>query len=237
MDKPEANLVLLPGLHGNGELYTDFMNALPPTFLSKALVFPNEVGLSYEHLLRVVQFSVEASRPFVLIAESFSTPLAIKFAATIPPNLKGLVLCAGFATSPVRGVTRILGRYLAPVLPFMPAGVAGAIMVSGSHAPHSILGRLRSAIDSVRPAVLVDRVRCVLARDVLDDLRRISVPVLYMQAAHDRLVNPVCLEEMRRVNPEIEVAVLNGAHVLLQLMPRQAAGVVADFVRRLRMME
>jgi pimeloyl-[acyl-carrier protein] methyl ester esterase len=233
MDEPEATLVLLPGMHGNGELYKDFMAALPPTFLSKALIYPNNVRLSYADLLRLLQFSVEDSQPFVLVAESFSTPLAIKFAATNPPNLKGLVLCAGFATSPLRGVVRILGCYLAPALPLMPAGVAGAIMVSGSHAPESVLGRLRSAINSLRPAVLVDRAHSVLACDVLDDLRRVNVPVLYMQAAHDRLVNPVCLEEMRRVKPDIEVVVLNGAHVLLQLMPRQSAEVVAGFVRRL----
>jgi hypothetical protein len=32
----------------------------------------------------------------------------------------------------------------------------------------------------------------------------------------------------------MEVAVLNGAHVLLQLMPRQSAEVVVRFARRLR---
>ena len=106
-------------------------------------------------------------------------------------------------------------------------------MVSGSHAPHSILGRLRSAINSVPPAVLVDRVRLVLACDVLDNFHSINVPVLYMQAAHDRLVNPVCLEEMCHVKPEMEVVVLNGAHILLQLMPRQSAEIVASFARRL----
>jgi pimeloyl-[acyl-carrier protein] methyl ester esterase len=233
MNEPEANLVLLPGLHGNGDLYKDFVAALPQTFLSKALIYPNDVSLSYADLLRLVQFSVEDSQPFVLVAESFSTPLAIQFAAMNPPNLKGLILCAGFATSPLRGTMGILGRYLTPALPLLPAGVAGAVMVSGSHPPESILSRLRSAIDSVRPAVLVDRARSALACDVLDELSRIEVPVLYMQAAHDRLVNPACLEEMRRAKPDMEVEVLNGAHILLQLMPQESARVVARFVRRL----
>jgi hypothetical protein len=38
---------------------------------------------------------------------------------------------------------------------------------------------------------------------------------------------------MRRVKPEIEVVVLNGAHILLQLMPRQSAEIVARFARQL----
>jgi len=220
-------------MHGSSELFADFISALPTSFETRVISYPNDILLSNSELLDHIRSVVLTSEPFVMFAESFSTPLSIQFAAANPPNLKGLVLCAGFATSPVRGATRILGRYLAPVLPFMPAGISGAIMVSGSHAPHSILGRLRSAINSVRPAVFVDRIHSILACDVLDDLRRVNVPVLYMQAAHDRLVNPVCLEEMRRVKPEMEVVVLKGGHILLQLMPRQSAEVVAGFARRL----
>jgi pimeloyl-ACP methyl ester carboxylesterase len=227
------NLVLLPGMHGSSELFVDFASALPPSFNTRVLSYPNDLRLSNPELLDLIRAFVPASEPFILLAESFSTPLSIQFAAANPPNLKGLILCAGFATSPLRGVTRVLGRYLAPLLPFMPAGLAGAIMVSGSHAPDSILGRLRSAINSVRPGVLVNRAHSALTCDVLDDLRRLNVHVLYLQAAHDRLVNPVCLEEMLRVKPDIEVALLNGAHILLQLMPRQSAEVVTSFVRRL----
>ncbi len=220
-------------MHGSSELFTEFISALPSAIETRALGYPNDIRLSNPQLLDLIGSFVPASEPFVILAESFSTPLSIQFAAASPPNLKGLILCAGFATSPLRATTRLFGHYLASILPFIPTGVAGAIMVSGSHPPHSILGRLSTAINSVRPTVLVDRVRSVLACNVLDDLRRIKVPILYMQAAHDLLVNPVCLEEMRRVKPEIEVVVLNGAHILLQLMPRQSAEVVAGFVRRL----
>src|ERR1700756_6048956 len=94
---PKFKLVLLPGMYGTGELFKDFMSALPADFWSTALCYPNDVCLSYSDLLRLVQFSVEGSEPYVIVAESFSTPLAIQFAATNPPSLKGLVLSAGFA--------------------------------------------------------------------------------------------------------------------------------------------
>jgi hypothetical protein len=58
-------------------------------------------------------FICEDSEPFVLLAESFSTPVAIRVAAENPTNLKGLILCAGFATSPVSGLPRMLGWLLA----------------------------------------------------------------------------------------------------------------------------
>jgi pimeloyl-ACP methyl ester carboxylesterase len=218
-------------MHGTGELFSDFLSAIQAE--TRILSYPNNIRLSKAELIDLIRSFVPESDPFVIVAESFSTPLAIQFVAANPPNLKGLVLCAGFATSPVRGVLRLLGRRLAPLLPFVPAGVAGAIMVSGRHASQSTLGRLRAAINSVSPAVFVDRVHFVLACNVLEELRRIEVPVLYMQATHDRLVNPVCLEEMRQAKPEMEVVVLDGPHVLLQLMPQQSAEVVTGFVRRL----
>ncbi len=79
----------------------------------------------------------------------------------------------------------------------------------------------------------MDRVRAVVACNALDDLGSVNVPVLYLQARYDRLVNPACLAEMRQVKPEIEVSVLDSSHMLLQQVPSEAAQIVADFVRRL----
>lgn len=79
----------------------------------------------------------------------------------------------------------------------------------------------------------MDRVRTVVACNALEELREVKAPILYMQARHDRLVNAVCLEEIRRAKPEVEVVVLDGTHVLLQQMPRETAEIVAEFVRRL----
>jgi pimeloyl-ACP methyl ester carboxylesterase len=134
----------------------------------------------------------------------------------------------------VRGVLRFLTPFLAPLLSYLPVNEFGArIMLHGSVAPEPLQARVRAAIASVKPRVLMDRVRGVVACNALNDLRRVEVPVLSMQARYDRLVNAVCLEEMRQVKPEIEVVVLDGSHMLLQQMPRQTAEIVVDFVRRL----
>ena len=177
---------------------------------------------------------VPVSEPYVIVAESFSTPLAIQFAGKNPPNLEGLVLSAGFATSPVRGALQWLSPIMAPLLAHFPVcGIGAKIMVPGSMDPGSALARMRAAIAAVEPEIMMDRVRSVVECNALEELRKIKVPVLYLQATRDFLVNPVCLEEMRRVKPEIEVVVMDGPHVILQLMPRQAAEIIAGFVRRL----
>jgi pimeloyl-ACP methyl ester carboxylesterase len=233
MEPSGIKLVLLPGMYGSGELFVDFVEALPTAFSVQVVGYPNDISLSYVELLELVRTSVP-DEPYLIVAESFSTPLAMQYAGTNPPNMKGLVLSAGFATSPVRGVLRFLTPFLAPLLSHLPVNEFGArLMLFGSTAPEPLQARVRAAIASVKPKVLMDRARAVVAWNVLEGLRAIRVPILYMQARYDRVVNAVCLEEMRRAKPEIEVVILDGSHMLLQQMPRQTAEIVANFVRRL----
>lgn len=233
MNATATKLVLLPGMHGTGELFADFVRALPAGFAAQVVEYPNDISLSYAELLELVRALIPAE-PYVIVAESFSTPLAIQFAATNPPNLKGVVLCAGFATSPVRRLLRWLAPYLAPVLAYFPVNEFGArLMLFGSTAPEDLNERIRTAIASGRPKVLMDRVKAVVACNVLGELREIKLPMLFMQAKHDGLVNAICLKEILAVKPGIEVVVLDGSHMLLQQMPRRTAEIVADFVRRL----
>lgn len=228
-----TKIVLLPGMYGTGELFADFAAALPVTFASQVVAYPNDVYLSYAELLDLIRASVPVSEPYVIVAESFSTTLAIQFAATGPPNLKGMVLSAGFVTSPIRGLMRSICLFLTPIMPDLPVPeFAGGFMLFGS-APSSLQARVRDAVASAKPEVLMERARAALTCNALEELSKVRVPMLYLQAGHDRLVSSVCLEDIRRVKPEIEAVVLEGPHLLLQVMPRQAAEIVVDFVRRL----
>ena len=100
-------LVLLPGMDGTGELFSGFIAALPGTFEVVTVRYPTERYLPYSELENFVRAACPIFGPFMLVAESFSTPLAIQYAATSPANLAGIVLCTGFATSPVRGVAAV----------------------------------------------------------------------------------------------------------------------------------
>jgi pimeloyl-ACP methyl ester carboxylesterase len=101
----------------------------------------------------------------------------------------------------------------------------------GRDAPSELVTTAREVLSSVTPAVLSARLREVLACDVRGDLRKIDVPMLYLQARQDRLVSPRCLEELRTIRPEIRAVVLDGPHFLLQR--ERSAGIVAEFVTSL----
>jgi pimeloyl-ACP methyl ester carboxylesterase len=228
-------LVLLPGMDGTGKLFTEFVAALPETFETVTVRYPTDRPLSYSELANIVRAVCPVSELFMLVAESFSTPLAIQYAATHPANLAGVVLCAGFATSPVRGWRRFLGSLLAPLVFRVPlSNLAAKLWLVGPDAPTSLLTAVRGAISSVQPKVLEARLRAVLHCEVRADLNQIAVPILYLQAKQDRLVSAACLEELRRIKPQMAVAELEGPHLLLQRQPQIAAEAVVKFARSCR---
>jgi pimeloyl-ACP methyl ester carboxylesterase len=227
-------LVLLPGMDGTGELFSEFAAALPGGFGLATARYPTEQCLSYCELEGFVRAACPTSGPFVLLAESYSTPLAIKYAASNPDNLVGLVLCAGFATSPVRGWRRLLGWLLAPLMFRIPLpSLAAKLWLIGPEAPSSLLRSVRSAVSSVKPMVLTARLQGVLGCEARPEMGQVTVPVLYLQAKQDRLVSPSCLDELRQIKPQMAVAALEGPHLLLQREPHKAAEAVVQFVRSL----
>lgn len=227
-------LVLLPGMDGTGDLFVPFIEALPDSFETDAVSFPTDSSRSYPELAKIVLAVLPKSEPFVLVAESFSTPLALMCAASSPPNLKGLVICAGFAMGPVPGLKRFVLRLLAPLL-FrlgLPAWLAKRQLL-GSDALPALLAMVMRTISSVQPTVLSARLRSILDCDARTKLAVIKVPILYLLATKDRLVPARCAEVMREIKPEMKIVAINGPHLLFQREPRLSMEAIVKFVRQL----
>lgn len=224
-------LVLLPGLDGTGDLFNGFIREMPCGLEVRAIRYPNDAALSYAELMPLIARAVAGVDSYVLLAESFSTPLAIQFAAANPPGMKALALCAGFATSPLRGLPRAIAVLLAPILFRIPRLKSlDQVFLVGPDAPPYLLAAVQAATASVGADVLASRLRALLKCDTLAELKQVRMPMLYLQAASDRLVPARCFEEMKRVSQEIAIRVIDGPHFLLQREPKQAADVVAAFI-------
>lgn len=225
-------MVLLPGMDGTGRLFDSFVNELPDGVEVEVLQYPSDRCAPYSELVSLVQARCSNSEPFVLLAESFSTPIAIRYAATNPSNLKGVILCAGFAESPLRGAKRFLASLGAPIVGRVALPKFAAVhWLIGRGAKPSLFEAVSAALSSVHPKVLSARIREVLACDVRLELARISAPMLYIQAGQDHLVKSFCLESIRRVKSQVEVVTLDGPHLLLQQEPGRSAEAVVRFVR------
>jgi pimeloyl-[acyl-carrier protein] methyl ester esterase len=233
MNKFLKKLVLLPGMDGSGELFRGLAGVLPEGLETETLWYPADRYMKYGELAGTLRGAIPVDEPFVLVAESYGAPLAILIASMEPPNLKGLVLSAGYATSPLRGWRRTVVYDLAPLLAHvsMPAVVARYMLV-GEEAPLALVESVTGAVGWLTPRVLSSRVREVMNVDVRTELAQVKVPVLYLQPTKDRLVDAACLGEMQVVKPGRTVNI-ESPHLLLQCEAKKVAEVIAGFVDEL----
>lgn len=221
-------LVLLPGMDGTGELFDPLLAQLPTHWEVVVVRYPRtEIG-SYATLEAIARQSLPPDRPFVLLGESFSGPIAISLAASQPKGLRGLVLCSTFARSPRPHLHPL--KALVDWLPIasMPHTIIRYLLL-GNQATPTLQRTLSTALHTVSDLVLRARLQAVMAVDVREKLRHIAVPTLYMQARQDRLVPRCVATEIQRFLPTMQCMALDTPHALLQTAPHAAAKALLAF--------
>jgi pimeloyl-[acyl-carrier protein] methyl ester esterase len=224
-------LVLLPGMDGTGELFAGFLKVLPRWIQPEVVRYPPRVHLSFTDLLLCVRSALPKSEPFVILAESFSTPIAVRLAAEAPPNLKALVICSGFIDSPIRGLVRVVVSLVAPILFHFPLpAFAIRTLLVGKDAPVGLVQGTRTTISSVSPSVLRGRLQEVLMCDETARLAMVTVPLLYIRANQDNLVGLASFEAIRRVKPGVTLAQIDGPHLIVQREPEAVIEALIAFL-------
>ena len=224
-------LVLLPGLDGTGLMFKPFLAALPDSLIPQVVQFPGDQPLNYEELLALVMQALPRDRPFVLLGESFSGPLALRAAQQRPPGLRAVIVSASFIRNPIRHLparARVLAQPL--LIRLTPFTLLRRLL--GRGAPIALTTRAREAMAKVSPAVFAARLRAVLTLDAGVALKDCPVPVLYLQARQDALIRPHNLRGMLQLRPDLEVAIIPGPHWLLQSQPEQAVNAMLAFLQR-----
>lgn len=93
-------LVLLPGLDGTGGLFAPLLNVMPAGVIRRVISYPPSERLSYDALLGLIEGQLREEPGVVLVAESFSGPLALRYASEHLGRVRAVVLCASFVRSP-----------------------------------------------------------------------------------------------------------------------------------------
>lgn len=226
-------LVLIPGLDGTADLFADFMKALKTMSLDgevecQAIAYPPDRALNYAEHEAYVRQRLPAG-DFVLLAESFSGPIGVSIAAAPPPGLKGLILCASFASNPLPlfgPLSRLIAAFPAMKIPprlFAPCLYAG-------RATPELRRAHANAMAKVKASTLRARVAAILAVDLSAELRKIVVPLLYLRAQQDRLVPAAALRKIERIRPDMLVEEFDAPHFLLQTEPWRCAAAVLRFI-------
>lgn len=222
-------LRILPGLDGTAQMLDGFIAQAHAVGFDDvaAIGYPPDRVLDADGLEAFTREQLIGDRPFVLLGESFSGPIALRIAADPPPMLRALVLSTTFATVPVpllapfAPLTRI-----APVITPMP--LLSWLLLGRWRTP-SLQAALQQALAEVTPAVLRSRAALALRIDARDALPRITAPTLYFRAKHDRLMHPSAGGTILRGIADIRLHALDGPHLLLQTRGDACAEAIAAF--------
>jgi pimeloyl-ACP methyl ester carboxylesterase len=225
-----TRLVLLPGLDGTGELFAPFAAALGD-IPSKVVAYPPDRPMNYAEHEACAVAELPAGEDYVILSESFSGPVGIAIAASRPPRLKGLILCASFACNPLP-VFGALGSIIG-ALPAVkvPPAMAAPWLYAGRATPE--LRRAHAAaISRVSARTINARVAAVLGVDYRALLEKIHVPMLYLRAGADRLIPESASRAILERRPDTELVEIDGPHFLLQCEPAACAAAVTKFLAR-----
>ena len=194
------HLVLLPGLDGTGELFVDFIAALPESWTATTVASPSDRFLSYTDLRPLVSTAVPQSERFVLVAESFSTPLAVWYAATNPQNLVAVIICAGFVRSPVRrwsGTVKALARPW--LFRLKPPRTIVEYLLLGQNAPPDLLQK--SAQDVTGLVFVPKVVRTSVAANIVANEEEVRGKLLAVLAPHSKDASVSPQPTAKRISP------------------------------------
>lgn len=217
-------LLLLPGMDGTSELFARLTRAVSPWATVQVARYAPRTRESIDDL--VAQLVVDA--PVTVIAESFSTAVAIRFATRHPALVERLVLAGAFVTPPPASHgLRLLGR-----LPFLfnPPALAVRTLLCGPDASAELVNEVRNAIAKVAPHVLAHRVAELSRIDERARLGALRVPVMTLSARDDRLISAALRDTLRDACPSGQHHELDGPHLLLQARANDAAGLIREFV-------
>jgi pimeloyl-[acyl-carrier protein] methyl ester esterase len=208
-------VILLPGMDGTGTLFESFLRCLPAGIDTKTMQYPGEVHLGYEQLEERVARRLPVDRKYIIVAESFSGPIALRLAARpgIDQNLKAVVLVSTFAYRPLGPAgSLVAGLPLKMILRIPIPDIALRALLLGTGASAESVRRTREAIGNVRPYVLAARLREALTSRYCQAVIKSKVRVVAFIAADDRLLGRNASRSIIEVCSTAEVQTVRAPH-------------------------
>jgi pimeloyl-[acyl-carrier protein] methyl ester esterase len=225
-------IVFMPGMDGTGISFEPLGRLLPHDVNVKVIRYPADRLLSFEENLQCVREQVQPDQDVIVIAESFSGPVAVALVGSGQLKARCLILSATFARSPRPHLLKILSCLPMELLLKLPfPRLLLQYIIEGGEQPvdvfHSMLQRIRAMV----PAnVLVHRLRVIDATDVRQWLSKLAVPCLYIQATADRWVPASALVDFTEAVADLRVARIRGPHFILQAQPQQSLAAILNFM-------
>ena len=227
-----TTLVLLPGLDGTGIVFEPLLTHLSEEIDAQVVRYPVDRPMSFQEHVDFARKKLPKSKPFVLLAESFSGPVSLQILADPPDNLIGVIFVATFSRHP--------SPFMLDAARFMPQGLLLKLFSTTLLSRFFCLGRtpgdavnmFHEALESVKLDVLSQRLKILTELPPPPDTS-FSRPCLYLQASKDRMVPPRAADALQRYLPQLQIEQIPGPHIILLAQPETGARLINDFIASL----
>jgi len=225
------NLVLMPGLDGTGLSFEPILQLLPADAKITIVRYPTDKLLPFAETVECAATQIPAGNPPIVIAESFSGPIAIQMIGSGRVKAKALILCATFAKSPRPIVWRLM-RFLRLHLlirPDMPKHFF-KIVIGDDKLVVDLLPLWKKVHADVPARVMDHRLKIINQVDVTKWLKKLDVPCCYLQATDDRVIPSSCLADFENCIPNLEIKRIKAPHFILQAQPQACLDAIEEFM-------
>jgi pimeloyl-ACP methyl ester carboxylesterase len=220
-------LLLLPGFDGTGILFADFQKAIEPQYRIIVASYQDEV--TFEEYVEKVTASLPTDA-CVLIAESFSGPIAMALMQKHPGRIKSVVLCATFLVSPFRLLTRF--AHLLPARALHARTLTRRLLqlmcLNGE--PQQRIEQVCETVVRLSARTLKQRLDVLSHVDMRSSAREIETPALILQPMRDRLISEARYRELAKVFALGTLQKIDGPHLLLQSRPQECWRAIREFL-------
>jgi pimeloyl-[acyl-carrier protein] methyl ester esterase len=221
-------VVLLPGFDGSGQLFDAFRAQLSADW--SITVVRYEQALQLQDYVSIAAAALPM-RDAVIVAESFSGPIALELLARYSERIRCAVLCASFARPPMAqwlGLTRFVPEVFLRSARLRRAVVA-QFCLNGVEDP-ALIAKVNDVVADLPVALIRSRFAALATMNAQLRLAEIRTPILYLRAKRDLLVSASASRQLTVGLTNCSVHDVDGPHLLLQANAGECAAAVRSFV-------
>ena len=214
-------------MDGTGKLFESFVENLGAIDF-QIINFPEIGAQDYNSLAKTVSETLP-SNEYIILAESFSGPLASNIVQEKNIHLKGIIFVTSFLSAPNRlalSIARFAPLKFLTRLPF--SNLIQRHFMLGSNATKKCLSNFQSVVSSVPSKVLKARIKTML--NLVKPEFSSDLPVVYLSGDKDRLVPKSKIKEFENCFQNFTHKEISGPHFLLQACPESASRAVLESI-------
>ncbi len=221
----------MPGLDGTGISFEPLRRFLPHNIAATVIRYPSDRLLSFADTVDCA-FEQIAGEQDIIVAESFSGPVAIALLGSGRVKAKGVLLCATFARLPKRFA--FLNMNALPLEFGFRAPFQNLLLryFIGNAKKRQSLESMQERIAEIVPVkTIVHRIRLLSSLDVRPWLPHLKMPCWYIRPTRDRLLPAKVATDFVQAIPHLVIKEIPTSHFVLQSEPAVSAAVIEEFMK------